>query len=284
MEWNDNSLEHLLQSTQPLQSPHHCADGPYDLLSTPRRQLISPPDSGQELRLSAPFPDQTTPTRARKSNSSQTQVLVFRKSNQINLGDEAGIARSSSLNSIPITPTSSKKPKSVKNTCMEGVDGSPRPQPSSSRDSPSKEGTGKDYQLSSLDFDLNPAQFSPQHSQIGISFPSPTTTQFLYGSQENPTSGTPVVPENADNYAQELEKQIQVADEEAEFFALGDQYHASTKAARNPWDFESQDDMMGVSQQTRAVSEFIGHDLGSGYGDVSYEALCPAVYVDPYDD
>ena len=228
------------------------------LICTPPRQLISPPDSGLEFTVAAPFPEQKTPTRQRNTKS-KTGLS----------SSENSIPRSASLHSVPLTPTSSKKPLGN----LARLDTSPRVADLSSLSA--RKGKGPRVVL-----ELNPAQFSSQLSQVEHSFPSPSTTQQLYGSQKNTVPVIQAAYEADDSYVQELDEQIQIADKQAEYLALG---NTSQRKGENPWDIGSQDEM-GVSQQTRAIVDFVHGDLGDGYCDRSFQALAHPVFVDPYGD
>lgn len=262
MEWNDDSLDLAPQSTQWGRNQHQ--NDLNKLIFTPPRQLISPPDSGLELTVAAPFSEQKTPTRAFYKRNIKSKNGFS--------NDEIGITRSASLHSVPLTPTSSKKqPATTAN--LATLDASPRATDPSSLSM--RKGKGPQISL-----ELNPAQISSQLSQVGQSFSSPSTTQQLYGSQKNAIAITQAAYGADDSYVQELDEQIQIADEQAEYFAFGSKFHSSS---RNPWHVESQDEM-GVSQQTRAILDFVDDDLGDGYCDESFQALAQPVFVDPYAD
>jgi hypothetical protein len=261
-EWNDDSLDLAPQSTQRGQNLHK--NELNKLICTPPRQLISPPDSGLEFTVAAPFSEQKTPTRQRNPKSRNGLS-----------SNENSFPRSASLHSVPLTPTSSKKPPAPSGN-LATLDTSPRVTDPSSLST--KKGKGPPVFL-----ELNPAQFSSQLSQVEHSFPSPSTTQQLYGSQKNTMPVTQAAYEADDPYVQELDEQIQIADKQAEYFALGSTFHSSSRNGGNPWDVGSQDEM-GVSQQTRAIVDFVHGDLGDGYCDRSFQALAHPIFVDPYAD
>ncbi|CAG8740057.1 1823_t:CDS:2, partial [Acaulospora colombiana] len=123
-----------------------------------------------------------------------------------------------------------------------------------------------------------PARNSLEHSQVESNFQSPTTTDYLYGSQK---SNQPVSSvKQPDSYIEELEEESRRIDMQRRT-----RHHSTIHTSRhNAWHLHSNDDedTHCQSQQARDISNIVGEDLGEFFRNENYEALRQR-YTDPSD-
>lgn len=132
-------------------------------------------------------------------------------------------------------------------------------------------------------------RFRTTHNPLSLSqskekfFASPTTTQYLYGSESCAYSQRSEIEEK-DLYAQELEEQIQIAGEQVELSTFREPLLSPPERGSSVWNFESQGETGGISQISRDISEFVSNDIGDAYCDQPATVMFQYAYVNPYDD
>lgn len=122
-----------------------------------------------------------------------------------------------------------------------------------------------------------------RHSQDYV--PSPTTTQYLYGSQNSqPPQPPPPQLNRSNSYGRELEEELERERQIFDLHKAVNGYSEPRRAASNGGSFE--EDTQFKSQEARAVSSFVENDLGDPYRGELYAALNPRYdhYENPYDD
>jgi hypothetical protein len=117
-----------------------------------------------------------------------------------------------------------------------------------------------------------------RHSQDYV--PSPTTTHYLYGSQNSQPLPPPQI-NRSDSYDRELEEELE---RERQIFDLHKAVNGYSESHEGPWNGGAfEEDTQFESQEARAVASFVENDLGYGQ-DVA--ALSPRLGHNegPYDN
>lgn len=285
-QWHEDSVVHALQSTQ--------VDGDAPVYvefvhepQTPPTQLVTPPDSRLYLPPDASLPEPQTPSRSsesRRENDSRTiNANVLQLQNTVTKAktrpQEPSIDSHTKLISR-VTPASSpahRTPLASRSNATaktrKQVDGW-RKKAAIAESDPQQE---DDDLPKSLD----------QYSQDRVVFSSPTTTQYLYGSQKS--SAARSQPIQNDSYARELEEELE---RERQIFDMSkavdanNGYRRTQPRSAEAWGGGSFDEETEFeSQEARAISSFVEDDLGGAYGDEPFAALnlAPLRYEDPYD-
>jgi hypothetical protein len=112
-----------------------------------------------------------------------------------------------------------------------------------------------------------PARNSQQLSQVESDFKSPTTTDYLYGSQN---SNQPVHPSGAmDPYSRELQEEAERLDK-----SRNPRSSSARKSRRGAWGVDLYDeDTSFQSPQARNISNIVGDDLGDVFRHEDFDAL-----------
>lgn len=99
--------------------------------------------------------------------------------------------------------------------------------------------------------------------------PSPTTTYYLYGSQNS--QPPPPQQTRSSSYSRELEEELE---RERQIFDLDKAVNGYNISRDGTWNLGSlEEDTEFRSQSARDISRFVENDLGDPYGDKPYAAL-----------
>jgi hypothetical protein len=109
-----------------------------------------------------------------------------------------------------------------------------------------------------------------RHSQDYV--PSPTTTHYLYGSQNSQPLPPPQL-NRSNSYSRELEEELE---RERQIFDLHKAVNGYSEQPRDAWNVGAfEEDTQFKSQEARAVSSFVENDLGDPYRGEPYAAFDP---------